>query len=277
MIPGSSRPVPDGAMVSGADLAAVQNLTEDDVRGRLSSKALVPWESARESFFDNIIGGIGDALKQGLAGVANSVGSWAGSIFEAGKQVKDGQEELNDRTDLLLPFMDRGSLYMDPVSGWSNSGVMPFNRQIGPMQNLTFIDSGMRLEDVGQWEIEAQLTASWVRFVTSEVTWRVRVLNPDGSLFSEQRYTMSNANNMTMSVTTDVVVKAPGCLVQVEILTIGAGRAVLGGAPWNRLTVRHLNRTINVGEDGSGVATNNPDNPDGNISGEDSPDDSGGE
>lgn len=267
VIPGGSHPVPDGAKQSGADLALIQNLTEADVRNQIKGQALLPWQSAHGSFFTNIIGGIGQALQQGLAGLANSVGSWAASFFSAGEQVRDGQEDLNDRTDLLLPFTDRGSCYMDSVEGWYNGGIMPFNKQVGPLRNIRFENNGMTLLDKGQWEIEAVLTASWVRLVTAEVSWRIAVYKPDGSLCSQQRYTMTNANNMTMTLVTDVVVKDTGYTVKVEVLTIGNGRGIIGGAPWNRLTVRHLNRNTTTGEDGSGTATGNPTNPDGNIVG----------
>lgn len=268
IIPGDSHPVPDDAYpVSG--MAALQQLTsEEDVKGLVKMQALTPLGQFRTDWINNILGGIGKALQDGINGAKQAASAWFDSIFAAGKTVKDQQLELNDRTDLLLPFIDRGVLYMDSVEGWYNGGFMPFNRQIGPMQHVTFTASGIRLDDIGQWKVRAKLTASWVRLATAEVTWRILATRPDGSFFAEARHTMTNANNRTMHEDLEIVIDEPGVLVRVEVLTIGVGRGILGGPGWNFLKAEHMNRTIGIGENGSGMLTNNPTNPDGDIAGE---------
>lgn len=250
---------PEGARTVGG-VKDLQALNEAAIKRQLQIPAQDLFSQVRGGFATSMIAGIAGAIQGTLSGFFKP-------IRDAAKPILDGQFALNQRTELLSPMQDFGSVYMDARTGWDNAGVMPFNRQIGPTQGTRLESNGLRLLDVGMWLITAELTASWVRLVTSEFTWRVRVLGPDGSVFSEQRHTMSNANNASSTVVTSVVVKDPNCLVQVEILRIGNGREVLGGAQWNRLTVQHLTRRTDVGESGGAASTSSPENPDNDIVG----------
>lgn len=264
VIPGGSHPVPDGAKQSGADLALIQNLTDADVRNQIKSQALLPWQSAHGSFFTNIIGGIGTAIWNGVNGFVNTIGSWAGIFHQAGTQIRDGQRDLNDRTDLLSPLLDYCSVSSDPGSGEHrvSNNRFPFNYQIGPSQGVTIMGDGrIRLDDKGLWDLRAMITASW-KVSNDQIQVFLRVLKPDGglhSVYSEQGYYMKTSNNVTMTLVSSVVVPEPGYFVDMYI--IGPGdRGYWVGPKWNRLTVQHISRSVTngTGSEGSAEPTDPP-------------------
>lgn len=232
--------VPDGA-ISVASLSELQNLNEAKIKAQLR----IPVEDA----FSTILNGLKNGL---LDGIANALKGIALPGFGAVAQAaRDGQQDLNDRTDLLSPLLDYGSCYMRSVSGWGSLGILPFDQQLGPMRGCELHKNGIRFEDKGLWDIRAQVTASWILLVPALVEWRVRVLKPDGSHFSEQRFTVTNKDLVTGTVVTSVVVPEPGFYVVVEMLSLAPGREVLGGPAWSRLTVQHISRQTDIGNDGS--------------------------
>ena len=267
VIPGGSHPVPDGAKQSGADLALIQNLTDADVRNHIKSQALLPWQSAHGLFFTNIIGGIGKAIWNGVNGVANTIGSWAGIFHQSGTQIRDGQRDLLDRTDLLSPLLDYCSVSSNPGSGEHrvSNNRFPFNYEIGPSRGVTIMGDGrLRLDGKGLWDLRAMITASW-KVGDEQIQVFLRVLNPDGglhSVYSEQGYYMKTLNNVTMTLVSSVVVPEPGYFVDMYI--IGPGdRGYWVGPKWNRLTVQHIsNRVENgTGSEGSAEPTDPPEDP----------------
>lgn len=267
VIPGGSHPVPDGAKQSGSDLALIQNLTDADVRNQIKSQALLPWQSAHGSFFTNIIGGIGKALWDGINGVVNSIGSWAGSFFNAGVEIKDQkdfQTNLNDRTDLLSPLLDYCSVYAPPgVNGHARfgTGIMPFTEQIGPAQNVAIASPGrLVLGDKGLWDIRAQVVPSWTGLTNpSDIRLGIRVLYPapNDQVFSQQTMIEKTTNVTSFTVVSSVVVPDPGYMVEVYVEQMDSNRGILGGPKWSRLTVQHISRDVenNTGAESS---TDNP-------------------
>ncbi|MFR9987594.1 hypothetical protein ACL1HY_14820, partial [Corynebacterium striatum] len=68
---------------------------------------------------------------------------------------------------------------------------------------------GIRLDDIGLWDIRAQITVSWVRIVTSDVNWRVIVYRPNGTIYSQQLSSLSGNGNMTGTIVSSVVIDTP--------------------------------------------------------------------
>lgn len=242
---------PDGTMTP-ADLAA--RIRPHDLE---SGRA---W--ARGDFqgaLENLQTGVRDGF---LAGFADALrGIVRAPLFQGvADAFEDGQADLNARTDLLSPLLDYGSCYMEAVGGWEPTGVLPFNQQLGPMRGCEMHQNGIRLLDRGLWDIRAQITASWVRLVTSDVEWRVRVMRPEGSVYSEQRSIISLQDSTTPApIISSVVVPDPGFYVQVELLRVGAGRDLLGGPAWSRLVVQHISRETGAGGTGAEPSDTMPD------------------
>lgn len=250
---------PKGTLAT-TGLKSLQSVTEESVR-RSALGELAPISSRLQ-------GGFLTSLVDRIADTLAGIGRWLGfdKLFKVGEQFRDGQLALNDAVDLLSPLLDYGSVYMNSAHEWNNEGILPFNQQIGPMRGCALEEKGIRLHDKGQWDVIAAVTASWVRIATSEVSWRVIVKDPEGTIFSQRRFTVSNANNITMTLPFTVVVPAEGYLVQVEVTRVGRGREIIGGSTWNSLTVKHITRdTDKVSLDQGETALG--ENPDGNIVG----------
>lgn len=229
------QPVPEG-VDTAATLARLQDVTEASVKDLIRTRNTAPSAHIAEGL-RGMLTGIGQALR----GIFDPSG-WFSPIGRASQTYRDGQEALNQRTDLLSPLLDYGSAYMGSLTGWDTTGIMPFRTQIGPMRGCHLEQDGIRLEDEGLWDIRAQLTAEAVLIVTGKMEWRVIVRNPQGGVHSTQRATVTSSNQLTQTLVSSVVVPGPGYLVQVEMISLGLGRTVLGGPAWNRLTVQHISR-----------------------------------
>ena len=248
--PDDSRPVPEGAYTPST-VKDLQSVTEASARAEIRSQALVPWQEGRNNFFDNIIGGIGRAFQDGLKGLTGGLGGIFGSIVGAGKTVRDGQDELTSRADLLSPLLDYCSMSTPPGSGdaLKGTGRVPFSYQIGPRRGATPVDGMIRLDDKGLWDLRAMVTASWVA-VGGETRVYLRVIQPDGqTVFSEQGYYTSTLSSHSATVVSSVVVPEPGYYVDVWV-TASAGRGWWTGPQWTRLTAQHISRSVEGGTGG---------------------------
>ena len=259
--PDDSRPVPEGAYTPST-VKDLQSVTEASARAEIRSQALVPWQEGRNNFFDNIIGGIGRAFQDGLKGLTGGLGGIFGSIVGAGKTVRDGQDELTDRADLLSPLLDYCSMSTPPGSGdaLKGTGRVPFSYQIGPRRGATPVDGMIRLDDQGLWDLRAMVTASWVA-VGGETRVYLRVLEPDGeTIFSEQGYYTSTLSSHSATVVSSVVVPEPGYYVDVWV-TASAGRGWWTGPQWTRLTAQHISRSVEGGTGGEDSSEPEPEPP----------------
>lgn len=154
--------------------------------------------------------------------------------------VVDGQLSINHRVDLLGLLLDYGAAYMDALSGFKQSGQMPFNKQIGPMKGCELLSDGrIRLGSAGQWNIFSQLTVDWLPILDPNVWLVSRVRKPDGSEYSVKE--VRDASNWVMSLTCvhPVVVPAEGYTVEIEA-KFSVARKVLGGPARNHLVVQHV-------------------------------------
>ena len=267
VIPGSSNPVPDGGNTS--DLGGVswmQDVTEGSVRQNAYNQVFPSMQGAKESLLGNLLGGFFSVLTGIFTGALSAIPSWFPSgAQQFAQQVRDGQRDLNDRTDLLSPLLDYCSVSSDPGSGEHrvSKNRFPFTYQIGPLRGVTNMGDGrLRLDDKGLWDLRAMVTASWMGLLgDAQMQVFLRVLKPDGglhSVYSEQGYYMKTTNNVTMTLVSSVVIPEPGYFVDVYI--IGPGdRGYWVGPKWNRLTVQHISRDVENGTGGEGSAT--PTNP----------------
>lgn len=244
--PDDSKPTPKGAMVPSG-VKALQSVTEESARNQIRSQALVPWQEARGNFFTNIIGGIGDALREGLTGIITGVSDFFNPIKKAGADVRDGQVDLNDRLDLLSPLLDYCSLSAQPGRGdaMNGKGRFPFSYQIGPARGATPVNNGIRLEGEGLWDIRCMVSFNEMMFA-GYYQANVRVLRPDGSIYSEQSADGMTLVGGTITIITSVVVPEPGYFVDCYVHA-AAPRGWREGPRWSRLTVQHISRKIEAG------------------------------
>ena len=267
VLPGSSGEMPEGGNdPSLGGVGWMQDVTEQGVRDRTYSDVMGPFSSAKSSLFGNLLGG----FFQGLLDVFNGLNpaNWLPRpAIDFAEYVRDGQEDLNNRTDLLSPLLDYGSWCCRPGSAHARfgGGVMPFNHQIGPVKGMTHMGDNVhnggriRLDDIGLYDIRATVTVSWYGigpFRDETLSWYIRVIKPDGglhSVHSELGYFMQTWNTVTMSSTSTVVVDEPGYFVDIYVLSPG-DRGWRSGPKWTRLSIQHISREVTAG-DGSEQST----------------------
>lgn len=209
-----------------------------------------------------LFGGVIDKIGQALMGITQ--GGMFSTIDEATLRITDGQEALNDRTDLLSPLLDYGSVTMPSGQPFSGTGVLPFTRQVGPMRNVTVRTAGgggLTFGDKGLWDIRLQATGSWVVTTgTTQVQVALIVYTPEGNWYSEQRTMFAissgdlikNSGEQTHVIVSSVVVPAAGYYVRGRV-TLNAGtRKFLGGPMWSRLTAQHISREVDGNWDDGG-------------------------
>ena len=109
VLPGSSGDVPEsGNDPSLGGVKWMEDVTEQGVKDRTYSNVMGPFGSAKSSLFGNLLGG----FFQGLLDVFNGLNpaNWLPRpAIDFAEYVRDGQEDLNNRTDLLSPLLDYGS------------------------------------------------------------------------------------------------------------------------------------------------------------------------
>lgn len=272
VIPGGSNPVPDGASTASG-MAELQKLTtEVAVKDQLKMKALTPLGFFRTSWINDILGGIGQALHDGIRGVANSLGNWFGSIFTAGevvKDVKDGQEALAGRQDLLDDLLNMGRSYCSraevyPANTWNR---VNFDRDFGISRGCEIYAGGIQLLRRGQWDIWAQVYTTNVIVPIGGprvVEWQVRVYVPTGSgegsweLYSTTNGRLNGNSPSHDTIITSVVVDVDQAHVEVWMKTniSGISTKTFGYGPsYNQLTVKQVTseRVGGTGAEESGL------------------------
>lgn len=235
--------IPDEALTAGSgsnSVKALASMTEQDAKDKMRAGTDLVYKSAQLSLVDNLLGGIANAIAMGFKGIVTGLASGFSSIAGSVKPILDGQLSLSDRADLISPMLHYAAVFMDAKEGWNNTGILPFNHQIGVMRGCRLEQNGIRLLEKGTWDISAKIGLSWVKIVTDVIEWRIVVKRPDGSIFSEARNIINHSNAVTSNDYCSVQIPEGGYLVQVEILQLGAGRGVLGGPAWSRLRVQHI-------------------------------------
>lgn len=226
-----------------------QDLTESSIRNMLSVRTVNPFEK----FTTNLVKGIADAIR-GISGL----GSLFWPIREATQEFRDGQDALNDRTDLLSPLLDYGSCYApNDETRLHGPGVINFSRQIGPMRGCHLEGNTLVLDDKGLWDIRAHVVLDAMVTLLYEpyMYANVNVYRPDGSLYSQQSSTMSGAQTTSCTIVSSVVVPSAGYRVQVSIDKLDNVRGIKAGPRWSRLVVQHISRSTSIGDSGTETST----------------------
>lgn len=197
----------------------------------------------------DIIGGIGAAI----AGVFDPNGLF-GAVGDAMEPIRDAQLDLTHRTDLLEGVQGFAHAYMGANinAEWNlgdNWRTLPFDRQLGPSVGATVQPNGrIRLESEGLWVVFAKVHARATAWGGSnDVTLRVRIYAPDGSIHSDSytrgasaRYTgiihINEKGPVSLVTTVPVVVPEPGHWVRVDAWT-DAWRWWDGGTRLSSLSV----------------------------------------
>ncbi|MCJ0906215.1 hypothetical protein [Rhodococcus sp. ARC_M6] len=213
--------------------------------GSLGPGGFAAWQAMTES----------DAMSQMSGGVKSKFGN-AQDEFKINlknpiEEIRDGQLDLNNEVGLLSPLQDYGSAYANTSAGISAVGQFSFTNQIGPMKKCHLSGGRIILDDLGLWDIQCKIWVDWTG-LGGVTEWEIRVLRPDGSIFSRSRTRMEDKEIFSSLDVTSVVVPAAGYQVQVYINVLAAGRGVIGGPTLNRLTVKHISRNTNTGDTGQG-------------------------
>lgn len=202
--------------------------------------------------FESGGGTLGRALGEGFRGIVTGITDALNGVFSSGsifagigkyaKTVRDGQENLNNRQDLLGILMDYGSVYNS--SRHTGQGFVPFTSQIGPMRNVSVHSGGgLQLNDKGLWDIRIHLTISWV-LVLTKVQVSAIVYNKYGVEFSKQTSQEDTGANHTHVIVMSVVVPEPGYYVRVHVDNLAPGREVPRGPQWSRMVAQHISREV---------------------------------
>lgn len=194
----------------------------------------------------NLIGGKIGALIADLAQALLGGGNFADPNMNA---IRDGQLDLNNNVELLSPLLDYGSGYMP--NNKSGTGLVPYTEQIGPMQKCHLANGGIVFDDVGLWDIRAQVYRS-TALANVRADWEIRVYRPDNTLFSVMQAGKQGDYSFSDTNITSVVVDAIGFYVQVHVTSMGGSAYLYGGASRNRLTVQHISRRTDIGDSGQG-------------------------
>lgn len=254
--PDDSRPVPEGALTPSG-VKALQSVTEASARQQIRSQALVPWQEGRNNFFDNIIGGIGQALKDGLGGLASNVSSLFRPVAEGAEAIRDGQLDLVGKQDQLDKLLNYGSVYATRNTGSNRANTwhrMPFTQQISSeMKGCEVLPGGgIRLLEEGLWDIRGHVVAASASgLLDREVTVDLRIVDPQGSTYSSMVGRISSKSANSIPIISSVQVPEAGYEVQVWIYSLNYRAGWGYGAPFSRLTVQQISSDDLITGDGS--------------------------
>ena len=255
--PDGSRPVPDDVKTVSTSVA-LQDLTEDKIRGQIRAKHLPPWSQ------------VGTGMRTVLAGVVNffgsaMLGSW-NRVDPEDVDLSSGQLEISGRTDLLdgvrgycATFQSRNidsgrqeGVFSHGLPGYR---LLPFNKQLGPAKGAhPHPDGGIVFDEPGLWTVYVYAflgdapnvldalaeDPNWVRMTV----WNKDPKIQDAAKFDSLEWTHAGKvgvlNVATFSV--PVVIPSAGYTVTVE------GKATRnrwwrGGTKYSRMAVvKHDNR-----------------------------------
>ena len=258
-------PIPDKAYTADGSgethVKSLQSMTETSVRQAIRGPVDEAFGFSRNSLLEQIVGGIGQAISNGLNGIFGGI---FGAVGQAMKPVRDGQQDLEGRTDLLSPLLDYGSGYVNPNNRVHGTGWAVFSERIGPMRGcemITDTQGGIRLLDKGLWDIRLHITSDQFFSLpgqTKAFDVQLLVYSPDGAIYASQGAMVYGESATTQTIVSSVMVPDSGYQVRVYVTKMFSGRGILGGPKWSRLTVQHISR--DVAGDTGGENSNEPSN-----------------
>lgn len=252
--------IPEGATTI-ATLSDLQALDEEKALAQLRQPAVTALDKMREALTTHVIGGIGKAIQAGIAGAANTVGAFFEDIFTAGsvvKDVKDGQEKLAGRADLLEFVRGFCAAYqsVNVNSEWNifsdNSRYLPYDAPLGPSKGA-HVEAGKNivLDEAGLWLVVVYAHAQSTSFSGGNLSAvYIDVVGPDGDLVRSVTVDIPTAGNYgSIPGVFLVPIPEPGCWIRVRAWS-GRWRWWSGGArnAWMNV-VKFDNRFINPGQD----------------------------
>lgn len=189
---------------------------------------------------NGIVGGIGSAIMNGLGGILG--GGIFAPVEEAAEEIKNGQDTLNDRLELLFGVSGYVFSYMsrnvNVEWGTNNTRDMPFDTQLGPSKEAEVKDGKVTLQGKGLWLVMMKCSCRPTNYGGSTLLRsNTHVRRPNGDLFHESiGFAGSGGSggiigNQTAGGVLDifpVVVDEVGCTVDVQTYT-GAWRWWDGG------------------------------------------------
>lgn len=214
--------------------------------------------------FQDTVGGIGEALLNGLGGILTG-GPFA-PAEEAAVEIRNGQEGLENSINLLFGLPGYGFAYMSRNinAEWGliggNVRRMPFDKQLGPAKNTYIDDQGrLVLDGVGAWLVMVKNRARGTGYGgNAMIQQTVRIRRPDGTVYhtvTDDASTMSDTGIINSKGASSllsifpVVIDEPGCTVDVETWT-GAWRWWDGGYRYSMMAaIRHSTDVENKGDE----------------------------
>lgn len=254
VIPGNSQPVPDSGQ-SVESIHWMQDVTEDTPKQQMREQVGGKISGARNSLMDDLLGEMFRGFQNIVNGI-NDYPSWMpDSAIRSAEAIRDGQADLNERTDILSPLLDYASLYApDSNRGHASwgSGRVPFTEILGQTRGVSFRDGGIVLEDKGLWDIRSRIEVSWTGPINNaDIQVSLEVHYPEsegGGIYSIATATEKTTNVTHIPLDASVQVPGPGYWVGLNVEKLGLTRGVLGGPRWTRLTVQHITRDIANGD-----------------------------
>lgn len=207
--------------------------------------------------------GAWEAELSGKGDVAGEVLLDTWSLADSANKVSE--QNVKD-VNLLSPLLDYRSVSTTPTGSdaMKGTGQMPFNFQIGPFKGVSKKSNVLVLDGPGLWDLRAQVTASWTANpLAKKLQVYLRVLRPDGSIFSEQAHYAETQNSITIPVVSSVCVPTAGYQVDVWVYSQDRNRGWWSGPKWTRLTAQHISRDVENGSGGetSTTPTEEPEEP----------------
>lgn len=206
-------------------------------------------EGVRNNLFNNLLGGflnIPQAIGAGIAGIVEAITGGSGglgSLASWSSQIQDNVSVLQTLTQYLPGIACYGAVYM-PVSRTAGSGFVraPFSAPMHDGVGVAYEDDGITLLSGGLFHLTYHVTfAAAGSFGDNNMSARIEVHRPDGSLYREvvSFVTASSALTATISDSLPVVVPGPGFRVNVGVSSGGGSsrREAWPGLNYSSLSV----------------------------------------
>lgn len=264
------------------EVKTLQTYTEASIRKQIAFPVQSAWDIAQNSLLVKLIGGVFSGVAGIITGAVSSVASWFPSeAKETAIAIRDKQEDLNDRQDLVDPLLNYCSLY-PPVNGPQSSaivgsGTIPFSEIVGYHRNVEVVEPGViRLKKKGTWDYSIRVTNAFYSFPVAGTTGyvdhilHVIIKDPDGvewsreSMAIPQNFTSSNVivaggvsyNPCSGQIIGSVQVPKEGYTIEAYIQ---GHRAMKwrGGPQWCRMRLQNISSEyFNDAKDGNETSTN---------------------
>ena len=259
VLPGSSGDVPEsGNDPSLGGVKWMEDVTEGSVRQNAYNQVFPSMRGAKESLLGNLLGGFFGVMTGIFTGVLSVIPSWFPSgARQFAEQVRDGQEALAGRADLLEGVRGYCAAYQSlNINGeWStnNYRTLPYDAPLGPYKGAHVDETkkGIVFDEEGLWTVWVYAHARSTVFTGNNLcALHINIYRPDGS---SARYItfdeFTGGEYATVGGSFPVVIPEPGCWIKVDAYS-GRWRWWDGGARYSfQAALKNDNRLDNPGQD----------------------------